>query len=359
MKMGVELLRRAPKVTLHDHLDGGLRIETMIDIADQIGYQIPTDSRVFATAAQPRHVGNLERYLAGFGHTLAVMQRAEDLFRVAHEAVEDLAADGVVYAELRWAPEQHQRAGLSLSEAVTAVATGIASGCAASALAGSPIVVYQVLTARRESQHSLEIAQLAFAERGRGVVGFDIAGAELGFPAKRHIDAFNYLDQRDFPVTVHAGEAFGLDSIRQAVDVCHTRRIGHGVRIVDDIELSDGEVRLGPLAQRLRDESICFEMCPTSNLDTGAIGLNATINDHPFDLLYRLGFNVTVNCDNRLMSHTTMSHELYMLSDAFGYSLSDIEQFAVNAMESAFCAREEHKQILAEVVRPGFAALSN
>lgn len=358
MTFGVEHLRRAPKVTLHDHLDGGLRIETIIDIADQIGHQIPPDSIVFATAAQPRNVGTLERYLESFEHTLSVMQRAEDLIRVAHEAVEDLAADGVVYAELRWAPEQHQRAGLSLSEAVAAVAAGIASGCEASARVGTPIVVYQILAARRESQHSLEIAKLAFAERGRGVVGFDIAGAELGFPAKRHIDAFNYLDLRDFPVTVHAGEAFGLDSIRQAVHVCHTRRIGHGVRIVDDIELSDGEVRLGPLAQRLRDETICFEMCPTSNLNTGAIGPNATITDHPFDLLYRSGFNVTVNCDNRLMSHTSMSHELDVLSAAFSYSLSDIEQFAVNAIESAFCSSEERKRILTEVVRPGFASLS-
>ena len=358
MTPGLDEIRRAPKVALHDHLDGGLRPSTVAEIAAAIGHEIPAGSSLLEPHLIGTHSGSLEAYLESFNHTLAVMQRPEDLVRVAQEAVSDLAVDGVVYAELRWAPEQHQQAGLSLAAAVEAVHAGIRAGQAEAHTAGLPIVVKQILTARRETQRSLEIARLAVAERDRGVVGFDIAGAEHGYPAADHLAAFDYLADARFPVTAHAGEAYGLVSIEQALNVGRARRIGHGVRIVDDIESSGTEPRLGSLAQRLRDASICFELCPTSNLNTGVLGPGATIADHPFALLDDCGFNVTVNCDNRLMSRTTLSREFELLASTFGYTFADIERFTVNAIEAAFCDSEEAERLLTEVISPGFAQLS-
>lgn len=359
MTPGLDDIRRAPKVVLHDHLDGGLRLTTVTEIAAEIGHLIPADSLLFASDEQASKTGSLGSYLEGFHHTTAVMQRPEDLVRVAREAVEDLARDGVIYAELRWAPEQHQGKGLSLSEAVECVREGIRLGQAAATREGPPIEVKQILTARRETHRSLEIAQLAVAERDRGVVGFDIAGAEHGYPARDHLAAFEFLAQHEMPATVHAGEAFGLASIEQAVDMCGAKRIGHGVRIVEDIDLRGSEPRLGPLAEQLRAAQLCFELCPSSNVHTGAIGPNAQIADHPFGLLDSCGFNVTVNCDNRLMSRTTLTREFALLVDAFAYTMADIERFTMNAIASAFCDADERDRLIREVIRPGFAALSS
>jgi adenosine deaminase len=346
---------RAPKVLLHDHLDGGLRPATVLELAHEIGHDLPAQDaeglgRWFRDAADS---GSLERYLETFDHTVAVMQTSEALARVARECVEDLAADGVVYAEVRWAPEQHLAEGLSLDQTVAAVQAGFDQGQEA---AGGRIVVRQLLTAMRQGARSREIAELAIAWRDRGVAGFDIAGAEAGYPPTRHLDAFEYLQRENAHFTIHAGEGFGLPSIWQAIQWCGADRLGHGVRIVDDIEVgADGHARLGRLAAYVRDARIPLEMCPSSNIQTGAA---TSIAEHPIGLLTRLQFRVTVNTDNRLMSGTSMTHEMSSLVDAFGYDLADLRWFTINAMKSAFLPFDERLDIINGVIKPAYAALA-
>src|SRR6478735_7427764 len=352
---------RAPKVLLHDHLDGGLRPATVLELARGIGHELPADDaeslgQWFAAAADS---GSLERYLETFDHTVAVMQNGPAITRVARECVEDLAADGVVYAEVRYAPEQHLDEGLTLEEVVRAVQDGLDQGMAA---ARPPIVVRQLLTAMRHQARSREIAELAVAHRDDGVVGFDIAGAEAGYPPTRHLDAFEYLQRENAHFTIHAGEAFGLPSIWQAIQWCGADRLGHGVRIIDDITVPsrgpgqpDGEVQLGRLAQYVRDKRIPLELCPHSNLQTGAA---PSIAEHPIGLLAELRFRVTVNTDNRLMSNTSMSREMRALVDAFGWGLADLQWVTVNAMKSAFVHFEQRLALINEVIKPGYAAQS-
>ena len=354
-----ETIRRAPKVLLHDHLDGGLRPQTIIELADQIGYRdLPATNAEalgewFRAAADS---GSLERYLETFSHTVAVMQTVEGLTRVAREAAEDLADDGVVYAEIRWAPEQHTEDGLSLRQVVDAVNAGFREGEAAAAARGNPIRVGALLTAMRHAARSSEIAKLAVVYRDNGVVGFDIAGAEAGFPPTRHLDAFEYLRRENFHFTIHAGEAFGLPSIWEALQWCGADRLGHGVRIVDDITDSPAGVGpiLGRLAQYVRDKRIPLEMCPSSNVQTGAA---TSIAEHPIGLLRQLHFRVTVNTDNRLMSGTSMSREMALLADAFDYDWSDLQWFTVNAMKSAFIGFDDRLAIINNVIKPGYAKL--
>ncbi|MGJ9413498.1 adenosine deaminase [Aeromicrobium sp. CF4.19] len=349
----------APKVALHEHLDGGVRPATVAEIAAEIGHRLPAPPDQlglwFADAAGS---GSLERYLQTFVHTVAVMQRPQDLARVAKEAVLDLAADGVVYAELRWAPEQHLAGGLSLPETVEAVQSGIDEGRAEAAAEGSPVVIGQLLTAMRHAEHGLEIAHLVVEYRDRGVCGFDIAGAEDGFPPILHLEAFEYLRRENAHFTIHAGEAFGLPSIWQAIQRCGTDRLGHGVRIIDDIDLAAPEgPRLGRLAAYIRDKRIPLEMCPSSNLQTSAVPGMRSVADHPIGLLKELGFRVTVNCDNRLMSGTSMSREMQLLVDGFGYGTDDLRWFTVNAMKSAFLPFDERLTLINDVIKPGYAAL--
>ncbi len=351
-------IRRAPKVLLHDHLDGGLRPQTIIDLAADCGHALPdvggemnaeSLGRWFADAADS---GSLERYLETFDHTVGVMQTGPAITRVARECVEDLAADGVVYAEIRYAPEQHVETGLTLDEVVAAVQEGFDQAVAAS---GGRIVVRQLLTAMRHQARSMEIAELAVAWRDRGVAGFDIAGAEAGYPPTRHLDAFEYLQRENFHFTIHAGEAFGLPSIWQAIQWCGADRLGHGVRIIDDITVhDDGTVELGRLAAYVRDKRIPLEMCPWSNIQTGAA---ASIAEHPIGLLKRLRFRVTVNTDNRLMSKTSMSHEMASLVEAFDYGLSDLEWFTINAMKSSFLPFDERFALISDVIKPAYASL--
>jgi adenosine deaminase len=353
---------RAPKVALHEHLDGGVRPATVAEIAAEIGHELPAQGaealgRWFAEAANS---GSLPRYLETFAHTTAVMQTREHLARVAHEAVVDLAADGVVYAELRWAPEQHLERGLSLAEAVEAVQEGIESGVEAAAADGREIVVGQLLTAMRHADRGQEIAELVVAYRDRGVFGFDIAGAEDGFPPILHLEAFEYLRRENAHFTIHAGEAFGLPSIWQAIQRCGAERLGHGVRIVDDIDFdAPGGPRLGRLASYVRDRRIPLEMCPSSNLQTHAVAGMTSIADHPIGPLKELGFRVTVNCDNRLMSGTSMSREMQLLVDAFGYGLDDLRWFTVNAMKSAFLPFDQRIDLIERVIKPAYAALQD
>ncbi|ORW92317.1 adenosine deaminase [Mycobacterium sp. IEC1808] len=351
-------IKKAPKALLHDHLDGGLRPSTVIDIAGQTGYDgLPaTDVDELAKWFRTRsHSGSLERYLEPFSHTVAVMQTPDALYRVAYECVEDLAEDSVVYAEVRFAPELHIDRGLSFDEIVDAVLEGFAAGEKASAAAGRQIKVRLLVTAMRHAAVSREIAELAIRFRDKGVVGFDIAGAEAGNPPTRHLDAFEYMRDHNARFTIHAGEAFGLPSIHEAIAFCGADRLGHGVRIVDDIEvLEDGRVRLGQQASILRDKRIPLELCPSSNVQTGAV---KSIAEHPFDLLARTRFRVTVNTDNRLMSDTTMSLEMSRLIEAFGYGWSDLERFTINAMKSAFIPFDERLAIIDEVIKPRYAVL--
>lgn len=349
-----EQVRSAPKVLLHDHLDGGLRPQTIVELAADAGHRLPADDaealgRWFAESADS---GSLVRYLETFDHTVAVMQNGPAIARVARECVEDLAADGVVYAEVRYAPEQHVEGGLSLDEVVGAVQQGFDEGMAAS---GGRIVVRQLLTAMRHQARSMEIAELAVKWRNEGVAGFDIAGAEAGYPPTRHLDAFEYLQRENAHFTIHAGEAFGLPSIWQAIQWCGADRLGHGVRIIDDITVADdGTVELGRLAAYVRDKRIPLEMCPSSNIQTGAA---ESFAEHPIGLLTKLRFRVTVNTDNRLMSSTSMTGEMHGLVEAFGYTLEDLRWFTINAMKSAFLPFDERLAIIEKVVKPGYAEL--
>lgn len=357
---GVDL-RALPKVSLHDHLDGGLRPSTIIELAAEIGLELPanTTDELGAWFAEQSNSGSLVDYLKTFDITTAVMQTRHGLERVAREAVIDLANEGVIWAELRWAPEQHLQGGLNLDEVVEAVQAGIDAGIDEAAEAGHAIGVGQLVTAMRHADRGMEIAELALRHRGDGVVGFDLAGAEAGFPPSRFADAFDLLAREMFPATVHAGEADGLESIRSALVDGHALRLGHGVRLAEDIEIArqDDEhtfVTLGRIAEWVRDRQIALETSPTSNLQTGAIAAwGDEMIDHPFDLLYQLGFAVTVNTDNRLMSGTSLSRELALLVDAFGYDLDDVELFQLNAAQAAFCPVDE-REAIAAAIRAGF-----
>jgi adenosine deaminase len=352
-----EEILAAPKVLLHDHLDGGLRPATIIELAAEIGHELPaTDADKLAQwFVDSASSGSLERYLETFDHTVAVMQTRDALVRVAAECAEDLAADGVVYAEVRYAPEQHLTAGLSLEEVVEAVEEGFRLGESRAAAAGHPIQVATLLTAMRHAARSREIAELVVRYRDAGVVGFDIAGAEAGFPPTRHLDAFEYLRRENAHFTIHAGEGFGLPSIWEALQWCGCDRLGHGVRIIDDIIVEpDGSVTLGRLAAYVRDRRVPLEMCPSSNIQTGAA---ESISEHPIRLLTRLRFRVTVNTDNRLMSATSASREFELLCQAFDYDLDDMRWFTVNAMKSAFIPFDERLGLINDVIKPGYAHL--
>jgi adenosine deaminase len=382
-----DLYVAAPKVLLHDHLDGGLRPQTIVELADDCGHRLPADDadRLGEWFVESASSGSLERYLETFGHTVGVMQTGPALTRVARECVEDLAADGVVYAEVRYAPELHLSHDLTLDEVVRAVQEGIEEGVHAMHRSGRTIVVRQLLTAMRHQARSREIADLAVRYRDDGVAGFDIAGAEAGYPPTRHLDAFEYLQRENAHFTIHAGEAFGLPSIWQAIQWCGADRLGHGVRIIDDISLDGGlgagldtglagagldgdpgdpgdpggdvtgAAKLGRLASYVRDKRIPLEMCPSSNVQTGAV---RSIREHPIGPLTRLRFRVTVNTDNRLMSGTSMSREMRLLAEAFGYGPADMRWFTINAMKSAFLPFDERLALIDDVIKPGYAALA-
>jgi adenosine deaminase len=350
---GYDEIVKAPKALLHDHLDGGLRPGTIVELAEQVGHQLPaTDAASlgdwFVAAANS---GSLVQYLETFAHTVAVMQTPEALHRVAKECALDLAADGVVYAESRFAPEQHLAAGLVLPQVVEAVQAGFEEGSAEAAAAGHPIRIGMLLTAMRHAARSMEIAELAVRYRDAGVVGFDIAGAEAGYPPTRHLDAFEYLQRENFHFTIHAGEAFGLPSIWQAIQWCGADRLGHGVRIVDDI---DADGNLGRLAAYVRDKRIPLELCPSSNVQTGAA---RSIKEHPIGLLRDLRFRVTLNTDNRLMSGTSMSREMSLLCDAFDYGWPELQWLTVNALKSSFIPFDERLRLIDDIIKPAYAPL--
>jgi adenosine deaminase len=352
-----DVIRRAPKVLLHEHLDGGLRPDTILELARDVHYtslptEDPDDLRRWFIVDSPG--SDLVRYLEGFAHTTTVMQTPDQLERVAAESAIDLARDGIVYAEVRFAPEQHLDGGLTLHEVVRAVLDGFALGTKEAANEGHRIVVRTLLSAMRQAALSETIAQLAVDFRDEGVCGFDIAGPEDGFPPTKHLRAFHLIQREDFHLTIHAGEAFGLPSIWEAVQFCNAERLGHGVRIADDIHLKNREYRLGRLANYIRDRRIPLEVCPTSNVHTGA---TASIATHPIDLLKRLRFRVTLNTDNRLMSGITLSDEFETCATTFGWDLTDMEWLTLNAAKSAFYEFDQRLVMINTVIKPGYAAL--
>ncbi|MCZ4609400.1 adenosine deaminase [Streptomyces sp. Lzd4kr] len=350
-RVDADVIRRLPKAVLHDHLDGGLRPATVVELAAEVGHTLPTTDpdELAAWYFEAANSGDLVRYIATFEHTLAVMQTREGLLRTAEEYVLDLAADGVVYGEVRYAPELNTNGGLTVPEVVETVQEGLAAGMAKAAAAGTPVRVGTLLCGMRMFDRVREAADAAVAFRDAGVVGFDIAGAEAGFPAADHRDAFEHLRRESVPFTIHAGEADGLSSIHQALQICGAQRIGHGVRITDDIV--DG--KLGRLAGWVRDRRIALEMCPTSNLQTGAA---TSIAEHPITALKNLGFRVTLNTDNRLVSGTTMTREMSLLVEEAGWTVEDLRTVTVNALKSAFIPFDERNALIEDVVLPGYAA---
>ncbi len=340
-----------PKVLLHDHLDGGLRSQTVVELAREYGYTtLPTYdvAELGSWFNRGAKRNDLVLYLETFAHTVGVMQHRDAIERVSFECAQDLAADGVVYAEVRMAPELCTEQGLTLDEVVAAILDGFRRGSE-----GTHLTIYLICSAMRTAARSLEIAELAVRWRDAGCVGFDIAGAEAGYPPTRHLDAFQYVQRENFHTTIHAGEAFGLPSIWEAVQFCGAERLGHGVRIVDDITGEAGNEQLGRLASYVRDRRIPLELCPTSNVGTGVC---ATIADHPIGMLRRLRFRVTLNTDNRLMSATSMSFEMEQLRDAFGWGIDDFEWITINAMKSAFAPFPERLKIINGIIKPQYAA---
>lgn len=360
MSLTPDLITALPKVVLHDHLDGGLRPETVVALAADVGHRLPTTDpeELGGWFVRSADSGSLEHFLETFEHTVAVMQTEEGLRRVAREAVLDLAADGVVYAEQRYAPEQHLAGGLSLQDVVDAVQDGLDEGVSLAEEAGSFIRIGTILTAMRNGDRGEEIARLALANRDVGVVGFDIAGPEAGFPPTRHRGAFDLLRRESFPSTIHAGEAAGVESIWEALQLCGAVRIGHGLRVMEDIRLEgyDSEgfplARVGRLASWVRERQIPLELCPSSNVQTGAA---PSVAEHPITLLRDLGFTVTINPDNRLMSGTTMSREMTLLVAEAGWTLGDLEGATLAASFNAFAPYDLMRQVVMEQVLPGFA----
>ena len=354
MRLSEAFIRTLPKVLLHDHLDGGLRPRTIIELARTSGYKrLPTKDPDDLAAWFHRGArrGSLPLYLQGFAHTCALMQTPESLERVAYEMMEDMHQDGVVYVETRFAPVFHTDGGLHWDEVVHAVLKGLERG-----KRDFSVEFGLILCAMRNMKLSLEMAELAVDFRERGVVGFDLAGEEGGFPPKKHVDAFHYIQRENFNITVHAGEAFGKESIWQAIQWCGAHRIGHATRLIEDIGLDRRNrkkiVRMGYLAQYILDKRIPLEICLTSNVDTGAV---KNLREHPFGLYFAYKFRVTLNTDDRLMSDTTLTREFRIAAATFKLGLDELEKLTINAMKSAFLPYNRRIALIYEVIKPGFA----
>jgi adenosine deaminase len=355
MRLTESLIRSVPKVLLHDHLDGGLRPRTVIELAKEAKYgELPTTdpgelAEWFHRGAKR---GSLPLYLEGFTHTTALMQTEEALERVAYEMMEDMHKDGVVYVETRFAPVFHTDKGLHWDDVVSAVLKGLERG-----KADFKVEYGLIICAMRNMRLSQEMAELAVDYRTRGVVGFDLAGEEGGFPPKKHVDAFHYIQRENFNITIHAGEAFGKESIWQAIQWCGAHRIGHATRLIEDIgfqkEGKKKAVRMGYLAQYVLDKRIPLEICLTSNVDTGAV---KSIEEHPFGFYHKYKFRVTLNTDDRLMSNTTLTREFKIAHQVFGLTFEDIEKLSINAMKSAFLPYNRRIKLIYDVIKPGFAA---
>jgi adenosine deaminase len=353
MTLDESLLRSLPKVLLHEHLDGVLRPQTVIELAKSSNYrELPTSdpAELAQWFHQGANQGSLAKYLEGFKHTIAVTQTEEALERVAYEQAEDLSRDGVVYYEPRFAPIFHTSNGLTHQQIVSSVLKGMARGREQFGIRSGLLIC-----AMRNMNVSLEMAELAVDFRGRGVVGFDLAGEEGGYPPKKHVDAFHFIQRENFNITVHAGEGYGKESIWQAIQYCGAHRIGHGTHLIDDIAVADGKaVKLGDLAQYVLDKRIPLEICLLSNVHSGA---TPTLEQHPFKIFHQEGFRVTLNTDNRLMSNTTMTREFDAAARVFGLTLEDFEKLTIDAMKSAFLPYDQRCDLIYKTLKPGYARI--
>ena len=348
------IIRKVPKVELHEHLDGGLRPETIIELAKERNVSIPSQdpSELREWFKRGCVQKSLSLYLETFSVTLSVMQDKEALYRIAKEEILDLAKEHVVYAEIRFAPELHTKQGMNLEEVVTAVLKGLEAGRKET---GPEFGLILCAMRNEDPALSLEVAELAVAFSDRGVVGFDLAGDECGHPPKKHIEAFNYIRSKNFNITIHAGEAFGLESIWQAIQICHADRIGHGTRIIEDMTIENGEiVKLGSLAQYILDKRIPLEMCLTSNVGTGAV---ENYESHPFPMLFRNHFRVFLCSDNRLMSDTNLTKEMTIAVEKYGFTIQDLEKTTINAMKSAFIHHNKKLDIIYNTIKKEYAEI--
>lgn len=348
-----EALAAAPKVVLHDHLDGGLRASTLVELADEVGHELPrTDpDELAAWVQQAADSGSLEAFLEPFRHTGAVLQTEAALERVAREFVLDMAADGVVYAETRFAPELSTADGLRMEQVIDAVLAGLRAGEAEAAAAGTPVRTGAIVCAMRQADRSLEAAQVALSRRDAGVVGFDIAGPEIGFPASQHAAAFELLRRELLPFTVHAGEAVGPESVADALAL-GASRIGHGVRVLEDVRAGDGVTNaFGRVAAYVRDRHVPLEVCPRSNTQTGT---SPSIAGHQVTALRDLGFTITLSSDDRLWTGTTLTDEMVLLVDEAGWRWDDLRQATLDALDAAFVPEDVRQQLQRDVVLPGW-----
>lgn len=346
-----DIIRSIPKVLLHDHLDGGLRSQTVIDLASEYKYnKLPTSDagELAEWFHRGANKGNLVEFLQGFEHTIAVMQTKEALERIAYEMMEDMKKDGVVYVETRFAPCFHTTKGLYYEDVVNAVLSGLDKG-----RSDFGVGYGLILCGMRNMKNTLEIGELAVNFRNQGVVGFDLAGEEGGYPPKRHVEVFQFIQRANFNITIHAGEAFGKESIWQAIQWCGAHRIGHATNLKEEFTFDrDGNiVGFGDLAQYILDKRIPLEICLLSNLHTGAID---KIENHPFGILFKEKFRVTINTDDRLMSNTNMTKEFMTAIEYFNLTLEDVEKITINSMKSAFIPYKERLKFIYDVIKPGY-----
>ena len=347
-----EMIKQIPKVELHDHLDGSLKPETIIELAASEGVELPADNP--GDLASWFHRGadrkNLSLYLEGFSVTTSIMQTRDAIRRVAYEHILSLKEDNVAYGEIRFAPILHTEKGLNLEEVVESAIAGLEKG-----KQETGVEYGLILCAMRHQNISLEIAELAVAFRGKGVVGFDIAGDEFGHPPKKHLDAFQYIKNKNFNITIHAGEAFGIESIWQAVQICGAHRIGHATRLVEDMVVHNERIeKMGSLANYIRDKRVPLEICLSSNVQTGAA---SSLDAHPFGVYFRNHFRVMLCTDNRLMSNTTLTKEMSLAVKHFNLNIRDLEKLTINAMKSAFVPYEKRLKIIYDVLKPGFSKI--
>ena len=347
-----DMIKKLPKVELHDHLDGGLRPNTIIELAKEYKIDIPSQNpkelaKWFIRGANRK---SLALYLEGFGVTVSLMQTREALELVAQEAIEDLAKENIVYAEIRFAPVLHTQKGLNLEVIVESVLKGLEKG-----KKKTGVHYGLIICAMRDQNNSLDMAELAISFRNNGVVGFDLAGDEHGHPPKRHLNAFQYIRNKNFNITIHAGEAFGIESIWQAVQTCGSHRIGHATRLKEDMTISGTRIiSMGTLSHFIKDKRLPMEICLSSNIHTGCA---KSFDEHPFRIYFRNNFRTILCTDNRLMSNTNLTKEFEIAVEHFNLTLREIERLTVNAMKSAFIHFEERIRIIYDVIKPGYTEI--
>jgi len=349
-------IKSVPKVLLHDHLDGGLRPQTIIELADDLKYKkLPTRDKD-ALAKWFQVVENKESFAEfhwGFEHTTSILQTKEGLERVAYEMLEDMKSDGVIYVETRFAPSHHINKGMYLEETVTSVLKGLERG-----KKDFGVGYGLILCGIRNMKNTLDIAELAVNFRRDGVVGFDLTGHEHNSPPKRHLEAFQFIKRANFNITIHAGETFGKESIWQAIQYCGAHRIGHATRLIDDIIVNeDGEVEsFGNLAQYILDKRMPLEICLLSNINTGVID---KLENHPFNILFKENFRVTLNTNHRLINASTMTREFLTAVNYFEITLDEIEKITINSMKSAFIPYADRISYIYDIIKPGYQDIRN